>query len=134
MKATRGRGPVKQLDDRALAHVAQYFRALSEPLRLKILNELRSAPRNVGELTTRLACSQANVSKHLAVLARLGFVTRDAMGTAAYYRIADPAVYELCDLVCGRIAVHLREQAAVLGLLSGPARRPAARRGRRAGH
>ena len=117
---------MKQLDDRALAHVAQYFRALSEPLRLKMLNELRAAPRNVGELTERLACSQANVSKHLAVLARLGFVARDALGTAAYYRIADPAVYELCDLVCGRIAQHLRAQTEVLDMLSRPSR-PVAR-------
>lgn len=105
---------LKQLDDRALAHVADYFQALSEPLRLKILNELRQRPRNVNELTALLACSQANVSKHLGVLSRLGFVARDTKGTAAFYRIADPAVYELCDLVCGRIAQRLRIQADML--------------------
>jgi hypothetical protein len=31
-------------------------------------------------------------------------VEREKRGTAAYYRIADPAVYKLCDLVCGSIA------------------------------
>ncbi len=114
---------MKQLDDRALAWVAGYFQALSEPLRLKILNELRAGPRNVNELTTRLACSQANVSKHLGVLARLGFVARDARGTAAYYRISDPAVYELCDLVCGRIALRLRDHVEALRSLDAiPAR------------
>jgi DNA-binding transcriptional ArsR family regulator len=110
---------VKLLDDRALAHVAAYFQALSEPLRLKILNELRDGPRNVNDLTTRLACSQANVSKHLGVLARLGFVARDAQGTAAYYRISDPAVYELCDLVCGRLASRLRDHVEALRVLGG---------------
>jgi DNA-binding transcriptional ArsR family regulator len=119
----------KNLDDRALGHVAEYFQALSEPLRLKLLNVLREGPRNVNQLTERLACSQANVSKHLGVLARLGFVARDAKGTAAFYRIADPAVYELCDLVCGRIATRFQSQAALLGALAAPARRarPAAR-------
>jgi DNA-binding transcriptional ArsR family regulator len=124
---------MKQLDDRALAWVAGYFQALSEPLRLKILNELRTGPRNVNELTTRLACSQANVSKHLGVLARLGFVARDARGTAAYYRISDPAVYELCDLVCGRIAVRLRDHVEALRSLDAiPARstRASARKSR----
>ena len=122
---------VKDLDDRALDYVANYFQALSEPLRLKILNELRNGPRNVNQLTARLACSQANVSKHLGVLARLGFVARDAQGTAAYYRIADRAVYELCDLVCGRIAHRLRDQVAALKSLDGAATSPSSRRGAR---
>lgn len=120
---------VKQLDARALTHVAAYFQALSEPLRLRILNELRNGPRNVNDLTAQLACSQANVSKHLGVLARLGFVARDAQGTAAYYRIADQAVYELCDLVCGRIADQLRGHVETLKALDGAA--APAPRGRR---
>jgi len=123
---------VKLLDDRALSHVAAYFQALSEPLRLKILNELRSGPRNVNDLTTLLACSQANVSKHLGVLARLGFVARDAQGTAAYYRIADPAVYELCDLVCGRIASRLRDHVETLRSFGGAAVRSPRSGGRKA--
>ena len=121
---------VKLLDDRALAHVAEYFQALSEPLRLKILNELRQKPHNVNELTSILACSQANVSKHLGVLSRMGLVARDAKGTAAFYRIADPAVYELCDLVCGRIAHRLRSQADMLHAFGAVPARPV--RGRRA--
>ena len=123
---------MQPLDDRALAHVAAYFQALSEPLRLKILNELRNGPRNVNDLTTRLACSQANVSKHLGTLARLGFVARDAQGTAAYYRIADEAVYALCDLVCGRIALQLSDHVATLKALHGAtARAPRTRSARR---
>ena len=82
--------PLKALDDRALGHVAEYFRALSEPLRLKILNALRDKARNVGELTDLLECSQANVSKHLATLTRYGFVERTTQDTNAFYRIADP--------------------------------------------
>jgi DNA-binding transcriptional ArsR family regulator len=117
---------LKSLDERALAHVADYFRALSEPLRLRILNALREQARNVGELTELLDCSQANVSKHLATLMRLGLVERRARGTAAYYRIADPSVYQLCDLVCGQMAERFAHQARLLG--HAPAARP--RRGR----
>ncbi len=106
---------MKALDDRALGHVAEYFRALSEPLRLKILNTLRDRPRNVGELTAMLDCSQANVSKHLATLMRHGFVERRMQGTSAFYAIADPRIYELCDLVCGQMAERFASQAQSLG-------------------
>ena len=117
MQAARFRGckDLKALDDRALGHVAEYFRALSEPLRLKILNALRDKARNVGELTELLECSQANVSKHLARLMHHGFVERSAQGTNAFYRIADPRVYQLCDLVCGQMAQHFANQAQMLG-------------------
>jgi DNA-binding transcriptional ArsR family regulator len=105
---------LKALDDQALSHVAEYFRALSEPLRLKILNALRDKAYNVGELTDLLDCSQANVSKHLATLMRHGFVERSAQGTNAFYRIADPRVYQLCDLVCGQMARRFADQAQML--------------------
>ena len=110
----RGCTLLKALDDRALGHVAEYFRALSEPLRLKILNALRDKEYNVGELTELLACSQANVSKHLATLMRHGLVERSAQGTNAFYRIADPRVYQLCDLVCGQMAQRFASQAQML--------------------
>jgi len=111
----KGCTQLKALDDRALGHVAEYFRALSEPLRLKILNALRDKAHNVGELTELLDCSQANVSKHLATLTRYGFVERTAQGTNAFYKIADPRVYQLCDLVCGQMAQHFANQAQMLG-------------------
>lgn len=106
---------MEALDDRALEHVADYFRALSEPLRLKLLNALREGPLNVGELTTLLGCSQANVSKHLAVLAKIGLVSRESRGTSVYYQIADPRTYQLCDLVCGQIAQRLMAQVQGMG-------------------
>jgi DNA-binding transcriptional ArsR family regulator len=113
---------MKTLDDRALAHVAEYFRALSEPLRLKILNCLGDKARNVGELTALLDCSQANVSKHLATLTRMGFVERTAQGTSAFYRISDPRVNQLCELACGQIAQLYASQARLLGGTQPPRR------------
>lgn len=99
------------LDERSLSRVADYFKALGEPPRLKLLNALRDREHNVTELTELLGCSQANVSKHLALLATHGLVERDARGTSVYYRIADPRTYQLCDLVCGQIADRLTEEA-----------------------
>jgi DNA-binding transcriptional ArsR family regulator len=83
-------------------------------MRLRILNALRDRARNVGELTERLDCSQANVSRHLATLMRHGLVDRAPQGTSVYYRIADPGVYALCDLVCGQMAQRFASQAQIL--------------------
>jgi DNA-binding transcriptional ArsR family regulator len=45
------------------------------------------------------------------MLTKHGLVVRESRGTSAYYRIADESVYELCDLVCGKIARQLQQAA-----------------------
>jgi DNA-binding transcriptional ArsR family regulator len=115
------------LPDEALAQVAAYFQALSEPTRLQVLNLLRGQERSVGELAQLCGYSSANISRHLTLLTQHGLVTRESRGNSAYYRIADPSVYRLCDLVCGNIARQFehtaRQRAAFVT--------PAARRGKR---
>lgn len=98
------------LPDQALVQIAQYFQALAEPTRLKILNELRSGERNVGELAQVCQCTLANVSKHLSVLAKHGLVSRQGRGTSVYYGISDPNIYALCDLVCDNLLRQLDKQ------------------------
>lgn len=115
------------LPPEALDQVASYFQALSEPTRLQILNLLRAGERNVGEIALACGCTAANVSRHLALLSQHGFVEREGRGTAVYYRIADPAVYALCDLVCGNIARHLARAASGQRVFTQSARRATAR-------
>lgn len=95
------------LNDRSLEYVAKYFKALAEPMRLKVLNALQDGEKNVGQLTEMSGCTQANVSKHLSLLAQYELVKRESRGNCVYYSIADPSVYELCELVCGQIAKRM---------------------------
>lgn len=115
------------LDDSALTQVAAYFRALSEPTRLRILNTLREGARNVTQITEQTGCGQANVSKHLSVLFDAGLVTRSTQGTSAYYAIADAATFELCDLVCGNVAHIIDQQHANAGAVRKQLRKAAGR-------
>jgi DNA-binding transcriptional ArsR family regulator len=101
------------LSDQALTQVAQYFQALADPTRLRILNTLRDGESNVGTLTDLCGCSTANVSRHLSALANQGMVVREGRGTSVFYRIADESIYSLCDLVCGSIARQIKQQAGV---------------------
>ncbi len=106
---------MQALSDQALSQVADYFSALSEPTRLRILNCLQQRELNVGELTELCQCSQANVSRHLSTLAKHGLVHRENRGTSVYYKIADPSIHALCELVCNNIARRFEQQAAQLG-------------------
>lgn len=95
------------LNDRSLEYVAKYFKALAEPMRLKVLNALRDGEKNVGQLTEISGCTQANVSKHLSLLSQYDMVKRESRGNCVFYSIADPSIYELCELVCGQIAKRM---------------------------
>jgi DNA-binding transcriptional ArsR family regulator len=113
------------LPKEALAQVASYFQALSEPTRLTLLNLLRGGERSVGELAQATGFTIANVSRHLTLLAQRGLVMRESRGTSVFYRIADESVYALCDLVCGNVAQQLDRQARGRELFT-----PGTRRGR----
>lgn len=102
---------MQQLPPEALEHVAHYFRTLSEATRLRILNVLGHGEMSVGDIAEKVDSSVANVSRHLAQMAQHGLVARESRGNSAYYRIADPAVHQLCDLVCGNIARRFEDVA-----------------------
>jgi DNA-binding transcriptional ArsR family regulator len=95
--------------------IAQRFRVLGEPVRIKLLDRLREGPATVQELQDVIGCTQQNVSKHLRVLAEAGLVKRTKRGNYSLYEIADPGVFELCDQVCDGIRRQLGELDALLG-------------------
>lgn len=109
---------MSKLDDRGLQYVAKYFKALAEPMRLKVLNELRDGEKNVSQLKELSGSTQANVSKHLSMLSDYGLVKRESRGNCVYYSIADPSVYDICELVCGQISNRLILEADIKKLFS----------------
>ncbi len=96
----------------ALELVAARFGVLAEPTRLRILQALEGGERTVTGLVGATGAGQANVSRHLRVLMDAGMVARRREGLNAYYRICDPAIFELCDLVCRRMRSQLESAAA----------------------
>jgi DNA-binding transcriptional ArsR family regulator len=98
--------------------VAQRFRVLGEPMRIKLLDRLREADATVGELQEALGASQQNVSKHLGVLHAAGMVSRTKDGNHTRYSISDPSVFDLCDQVCGGVRRQLHELEAILQAIS----------------
>ena len=94
--------------------VAQRFRVLGEPMRIRLLDRLREGDATVQNLTDAVGASQQNVSKHLGVLLSAGMVARTKQGTSSRYSIADEGVFELCDQVCGGLRRQIAELDAIV--------------------
>lgn len=101
---------VAQLSPESLALVANFFKMLSEPSRLQIVCTLKSEPCSVSEIIQQTGLGQANVSKHLKLLSQAGIVSREASGVSAYYKIATPNIFKLCEIVCDSLSVQLEQQ------------------------
>ncbi len=92
---------------------AERFRLLSDPTRLRLLNELDLAGElAVGEVAERAGVGLSNTSKHLRQLERQGIVAKRRQGTTILYRIADPTLGQLCDLVCSGLRRRFAQLAA----------------------
>ena len=97
------------LPDELVELIAERFRVIGEPMRIKLLDRLREGPATVGELAEALEASQQNVSKHLGVLHGAGIVGRSKEGTFVRYEITDRTVFDLCEQVCGGLSRQLQE-------------------------
>ena len=90
-----------------IERVADRFRVLSDPTRLRLVNELHAnGEMAVGELVERLEISYASASKGLAMLRAHGTVARRREGTKVFYRISDPSLDEVCNAVCKSLREH----------------------------
>lgn len=103
------------LSDPLVEVIAERFRVIGEPMRIKLLDQLRAGEASVGVLTESLGAGQQNVSRHLNVLHSAGILSRRKDGTRVLYAIADDSVFELCETVCGSLHGSVAELAALLG-------------------
>jgi len=108
------RRPRQRLTWDALELVAARFRAMGEPLRLRMLQELEGGEQSVSALAESVESTQPNVSKHLKILQDAGLVKRRQQGTTVYYSIADEMVFELCEIICSRLRDRLEAQVGAL--------------------
>ncbi|HTV76293.1 MAG TPA: metalloregulator ArsR/SmtB family transcription factor [Candidatus Baltobacteraceae bacterium] len=87
-----------------LERIAARFKVLGEPMRLKILQAVCKQPRTVSDIVAASGSTQANVSKHLALLAAAGILEREKDGQRVYYGVKDRLAVKLCELVRAQIA------------------------------
>jgi ArsR family transcriptional regulator len=103
-----------KLTPQSIDLVAERFRTLGEPMRLRLLEALRAGERSVGDLVELTGGGQANVSKHLQILLAGGLVIRRKAGTTVLYQLADATVFKLCDIVCGSVEAQVEARHKAL--------------------
>jgi DNA-binding transcriptional ArsR family regulator len=97
------------IPDEFLDLMSEKFRMLADATRLAILRTLMQGERNVTQVVEETGRGQANVSKHLKMLAEAGLVGRRKEGLQVFYRLDDPLVEKLCKLVCETIVQEVQE-------------------------
>jgi len=101
-----------KLSQEGYGRIAELFRALSEPVRLQILDTLQNDSLSVGEIVDKTNIPQATVSKHLKTLFENHLLSKNKDGVKVFYQVCDPVVFELCSLMCGKITKELEEEKA----------------------
>jgi len=93
---------------------AEFFKALSHPLRIRILDELRSGEAGVNDLCSRLNVEQSTLSQQLAVLRNRSIVSGRKEGQNVYYSVGDPEIFTLLDVAKRIFNNHLVDVTELL--------------------
>lgn len=91
------------MDPTQFQAIGRLFAVLSDPSRLALLHLLKVGPANVSELIAKTGLKQANVSKQLGMMFDVGLLSRERVGNQVRYAIKEPLIFQLCELVCGKI-------------------------------
>ncbi len=93
---------------------ADFFRLLSHPARVRILDLLRDGERTVGDLQAALGLDSSGTSQHLGAMRREGLLDSRRAGTSVYYRVADPRIFQLLEVTKQILRKQLQDTSALL--------------------
>jgi ArsR family transcriptional regulator len=102
--------PIEELN---LLH-ANICQALGDPKRIQMLYALHAEPRYVSALAVDLELPQSTVSRHLRVLRQRSLVLTERDGQTVTYRLADPRIIDILDMMRQVMRDALSRQTVVL--------------------
>jgi len=86
---------------------ADLFKVLSNPVRIQILDALRTGERSVNEIAEWLEIEPSSISQQLAVLRSRNLVTSRKQGNFVFYSIRDRAIFKILDAALEVFNNHL---------------------------
>lgn len=107
MHSQNNRNVRKSMRDRLVSFKAEFFKALANPLRIKILDLLRENELTVSEMKEQLEVELPNLSQQLAVLRSKNLVVGRKQGNNIYYSCSDPTLFKLLDVAKELFNNHL---------------------------
>ena len=103
---------------------AEFFKTMTHPARIRVLELLREGPRSVSELQPDVGIESSHLSQQLAVLRRAGIVASERQGNSMIYSVVDPQIYELLQTAKEIIARSLSGAGDLLADLESVEFRP----------
>jgi ArsR family transcriptional regulator len=99
---------------------AEFFKTLSHPARIRVLELLRDGKLSVGELIPKVGLEPSHLSQQLSALRRANIVNSRKKGSTVYYSIADHRIFELLEVAKQIIASSLTEARDLLEEMESP--------------
>ncbi len=87
------------IQDEEIEKASRSLKAMSHPLRLKILYILGNQEVSVQEIVEQVGTSQSNISQHLAILRDKGILASRKDANRVYYRVGDARTLRLIGLM-----------------------------------
>ena len=85
--------------DEDIDRASRSLKAMSHPLRLKILCTLGDREVSVQDIVEHVGTSQSNISQHLAILRDKGILASRKDANRVYYRVGDPRTLRLIGMM-----------------------------------
>jgi len=98
--------PIININDQDIVRASLSLKAMSHPLRLKILCILGNTEISVQEIVNHVGTSQSNISQHLAILRDKGILACRKDANRVYYRIGDNRTLQLIKLMREIFCTH----------------------------
>jgi ArsR family transcriptional regulator, virulence genes transcriptional regulator len=93
---------------------AELCKTMANATRLQIVHALREGPHGVNDLANEIGLDQAKVSQHLAILRSRGVVVAQRQGSGVHYRITNPKIERICDLMREVLAEQVAERSELI--------------------
>jgi len=85
--------------DENIEQASRSLKAMSHPLRLKVLCTLNDKELSVQEIVEAVGTSQSNISQHLGIMRDKGILKARKNANKVYYRVGDPRTLKLISLM-----------------------------------
>lgn len=95
-------------DDADIERASRSLKAMSHPLRLKILCTLGDEEASVQDIVEHVGTSQSNISQHLAILRDKGILASRKDANRVYYRVGDSRTLQLIGMMREVFCQHVR--------------------------
>lgn len=87
------------ISDNDIDRASRSLKAMSHPLRLKILCILGNQEVSVQDIVDQVGTSQSNISQHLAILREKGILSSTKQANRVYYRVSDSGILRLIGMM-----------------------------------